>query len=881
MKATPDIRRAFLDYFVEHDHREVASSSLVPAHDPTLLFTNAGMVQFKDVFTGKETRDYRRATTSQKCVRAGGKHNDLENVGFTPRHHTFFEMLGNFSFGDYFKEEAIRYAWTLVTDRLGLEPDRMCVTVFEGEGDIPADDEAFELWRSVGVSPNRIFRLGRSENYWQMGDAGPQGPCSEIHYLMDPDLPDPLVAQKVADSAGWMEIWNLVFMQFSKATADGPLEPLPKPSIDTGAGLERLAVVLQGKHSNYDIDLFQTLLAGIAERAKKPYRGTMAEDDVSMRVIADHARATAFLVADGVQPSNEGRGYVLRRIMRRAIRHGERLGFSDLFFHEACLDVVATMSDAFPELQRARALVEKVAQSEETSFRQTLSRGLRLLEQRFETRGEDAGLDADFVATLYDTYGFPIDLTRVIAAERGIEVNEEAANAAVREKQAQGATGRLGGGEAAIEGTWFELRDEVGATEYVGYETPIASGKVQAILQDDRRSDRAEAGSEVWVVLDRTPMYGESGGQVGDEGALAWPEGSGRVLDVVKPLPEIHAHRVRVTSGALTVGTTVEARVDDERLDAIRRNHSATHLLHLALREVLGDHVQQKGSLVAPDRLRFDYAHFEPMTPEQQDRIERRVTEMVLANRPTEAEVKPIDEAKEAGAMMLFGEKYGDEVRVVRIGGDSLELCGGVHVRRSGDIGPFKIVADSALASGVRRVEAVTGLDALRYAQKQTRLVGQASATLKAPPEELPTRIEKLTKRTRQLERELEEASARAAMGGGATGPQDAIEERGGVRLLVKTADGTPKKALRPLADKLRDKLGSGVVVLAAREGDKAAILVAATKDLEGRVHAGDIVKAATEAMGGSGGGRPDFAQGGGPADALEKGLEAARAAVG
>ncbi len=870
---TAQIRRAFLDHFARHGHQEVGSSSLVPAHDPSLLFTNAGMVQFKDVFTGKETRAYVRATTAQKCVRAGGKHNDLENVGFTPRHHTFFEMLGNFSFGDYFKEEAIRLAWSLVVDGFGIDAERLCVTVFRGEDGIPADNEAEELWRAVGVPAERIFRLGKSDNYWQMGDTGPQGPCSELHYLMDGDPREALSAERVAASAGWMEIWNLVFMQFERAEAGGPLVPLPKPSIDTGAGLERLAVVLQGQRSNYEIDLFAGLIERIAEAAKRPYGGSAEPDDVSMRVIADHARATAFLVADGVQPSNEGRGYVLRRIMRRAIRHGERMGFDGPFFASACLDVIGAMGEAYPELTLHRSLIEKVAESEEVSFRQTLGRGLRLLEQRFDT---GAPLDPGFVATLYDTYGFPIDLTRVIAEERGLSVDEDAALAEVRAKQAGGG-GKLSG-EAGIDRAWFQLRERVGATRFVGYEGTSGSVGVLAALVDGQAVEQVGPGTEALVLFDATPFYGESGGQVGDTGTLTWPDGEAKVLDTIRPLSELHVHRVEVVSGTLRVGATLDARVDEERLAAVRRNHSATHLLHLSLREVLGDHVTQKGSLVAPDRLRFDYAHFEPLTDAQIERIERRVNERVLADAPTEAQVQSLDAARAEGAMMLFGEKYGAEVRVVRIGGVSVELCGGQHVGRSGEIGLFKIVSDGSLAAGVRRVEAVTGLVALEWAQTQARLLREAASALRTAPEELPGRVEKLGRRVKQLEREVEEAKAEAALGGRREGGE--IEDIGGLRVLVQQADGTPKKALRPLADKLRDRLGSGVVVVAACEEGKAAVLVAATKDLAGKVHAGEVVRAASEAMGGSGGGRPDFAQGGGPAEALPAGLAAARAAL-
>lgn len=875
-RSTDDIRRTFLDFFVARGHEEVPSGPLVPANDPTLLFTNAGMVPFKDVFTGKERRPYRRAATAQKCVRAGGKHNDLENVGYTTRHLTFFEMLGNFSFGDYFKREAIAHAWALLTQGFQLPIDRLAVTVFRGEDGIAADDEAAALWREVGVAPERIFRLGKAENYWQMGETGPQGPCSEIHYCLSKNPAEVLTERHIEASDGWTEIWNLVFMQFVRETAGGPLTNLPKPSVDTGMGLERIAMVLQRRRSVFDTDGFRHLLQAVAAMAGKTYEGGDHEASISMRVVADHARATAFLIADGVQPTNEGRGYVLRRIMRRAIRHGARLGFDDLFMSGVADAVIASMQGTYPELEQAAALIRKVADNEEAAFRRTLDKGLKLLSQRLD-RSTEKKLAPGFVADLYDTYGFPIDLTRVIAQERDIAVDEAAAQAAVRTRQAGGAGAELSR-TRAVDRRWFELAETHGPTEFVGYEHASAEGKVLALVGDLGAASpslrEAAPGTKVTVLVDRTAFYGESGGQVGDAGELRWTDGHARVVDATKPVPDLIAHHVVVESGTLAPGVSVRGQVDTARRDETRRNHSATHLLHLALREVLGAHVQQKGSLVAPDRLRFDYSHFEPLTGEQVGAVEDRVNRMILDNAGTEAAVGSLDEAKAAGALMLFGEKYAERVRMVRIGGDSLELCGGTHVARAGDIGLFKVVSDSGLSTGIRRLEAVTGLNALRWARSQENLLRRASGALKASPEDLPNRIRKLLDRTKQLERDLERAQAAAALGKG--GAED-VEEISGVKVLFKSADGTPKKALRPLADRLRDRLQSGVVVLHAEDAGRVALLVAATKDLKGRVHAGIVVKEATRAMGGSGGGRPDLAEGGGPAGQLHTGLARVR----
>ncbi|MFO0727420.1 MAG: alanine--tRNA ligase [Myxococcota bacterium] len=884
--STDEIRTRFLEFFKARGHEVVASSPLVPADDPTLLFTNAGMVQFKDVFTGKEKRGYSRATTAQKCVRAGGKHNDLENVGFTRRHHTFFEMLGNFSFGDYFKKDAIEYAWAFVTQVLGLPADRLAVTVFKGEDGIPRDEEAATEWARVGVPKNRIFYLGKADNYWQMGDTGPQGPCSEIHYFTgDLSEPDMLEEERVAGSKGWLEIWNLVFMQFSKETATSPLVPLPKPSIDTGAGLERLAMVLQGKGSTYDTDAFLSLIHATAKEVGKDFGGFERnnDDDVSLRVIADHSRAATFLIADGVQPGNEGRGYVLRRIMRRAIRHGARLGFTEAFFHRACARVIDRMVGAYPDLERARALVLKVAENEEGSFRRTLDRGLKMVGEAIEKAkaAKESALKPEFVAMLYHTYGFPIDLTRVIAEENRLQVDEKAAEAAVKASYADSDEATLTKSKA-VDAVWFSVREKGGATKFLGYERDDAEGTVKAIVVDGAELPRAKAGDRIGLVLDQTPFYGESGGQVGDRGILEWKGKKIAVEKAWKPRPDLIVHEGKVVEGEVAVGEKLEAKIDRAAREATRRNHSATHLLHLALKETLGEHVQQKGSLVAPDRLRFDYSHFEPVTTEQLERIEARVNSLVVADAATETELGSMERAKAAGAVMLFGEKYGDEVRMVRIGHDSLELCGGTHVRRAGEVGFFKVVSDGPLAAGVRRLEAVTGLGALEWVQTQTRILSEVMATVRAPAAELKDRVALLMKRTKDLERDLDRAKADAAMGGKSGGDLlDRAEVLNGVRVLIHRADGTPTKALREMSDKLRDRLQSGVVVLGAVEDEKAAVLVAVTKDLAGKLHAGDLVKAASKAMEGSGGGRPDFAQGGGKGSMLDAGLEAIRRALG
>jgi alanyl-tRNA synthetase len=874
---TADIRQQFLAFFEEHGHLRVPSSALVPEHDPTLLFTNAGMVQFKDVFTGKERRPYQTATTVQKCLRAGGKHNDLENVGFTPRHHTFFEMLGNFSFGGYFKHEAIKMAWSLVTERFAIPKERLAVTVFAGDEHVPVDEEAEEFWRQVGVPKHRIFRFGRSENFWQMGDTGPQGPCSEIHYCLNDHAPERPDAKQVETSDGWLEIWNLVFMQFVKDTAEGELRPLPRPSVDTGAGLERLAMVLQGKSSTYETDGFARILDHIGRRAQT-VPGQNSRNDICMRVIADHARATAFLLADGVNPSNEGRGYVLRRIMRRAIRYGEQLGLHDIFFHEICSFVAKEMSPVYPELERAGTQISEWSHHEEETFRRTLSRGLKRLRDRLEKDAAQS-LDPDFVADLWDTYGFPIDLTRIIAQEDGVSVDEAAAEASLHARQAQD-QGQLNRSEAIAE-VWFKAREQVAPTVFSGYEQLAGEGIVELIIADGAFVETVSAPATVDLVLDRTPFYGESGGQVGDTGRLTWPGGSARVVDARKPVDQLWVHRCELLEGSLTKRQAVRAEVDGDRRSGIRRNHSATHLLHHALRDLLGPHVQQKGSLVAEGRLRFDFSHFSPVSIETLNAIEAQVNQHVLSNLDTVTEEMALEKARDSGAIMLFGEKYADEVRVVRIAEDSVELCGGTHVARSGDIGLFRIIGESSVASGVRRIEAVTGLEALRWTQAREHLLDAAAGILKVSKEAVPDQAEKLTGRVKRLEKDLARAQAERTLSASAPATS-ALEtdQVNGVAFIIRELDNVPKDALREVADRLRDQLGSGVVVLGSREGDRASLLVAVTKDLKDRIPAGEVVKAATQAMQGTGGGRPDFAQGGGLAASLPQALAKARAVI-
>jgi alanyl-tRNA synthetase len=879
MKTARELRKSFLEFFASNGHELVRSSPLVPANDPTLLFTNAGMVQFKDVFTGRETRPYKRATTSQKCVRAGGKHNDLENVGRTARHHTFFEMLGNFSFGDYFKAGAIEYAWKWLTDTLAIDKNRLVITVFGGDAGLKLgpDDEARALWKKItGFSDERIFGLGLKDNFWMMGDTGPQGPCSEIHYYIGDSKPDiSLFNQEPApDGTGWMEIWNLVFMQFEKKTKDAPLTPLPKPSIDTGAGLERVAAVVQHKRSNYETDLFSVLLQKIADAAHKPYRGGQSEDEVSMRVLADHARATAFLVADGVMPSNEGRGYVLRRIMRRAIRHGVRLGAVADTFPNTCSSVIDEMHEAYPELREARGLIEKVASAETETFQRTIDRGMKLLDEQSVMLKKGDILPGETVFKLYDTYGFPADLTRVIAEERGLTVDEKGFDAEMEKQRTRGEF--VSSGEKGIADIHKQLEAKLGATEFLGYETTDARGKIVDVRQLPDGSFE--------LVADRTPFYGESGGQMGDTGRIIVEGGDGftvEVSDTHKTPGGLILHVGRATAGTPRPG---EARfvVDAERRDRIRANHSATHLLHLALKEVLGSHVAQKGSLVAPDRLRFDFAHFAPMSDDEKRRVEDLVNDEIRKNGDSHTEVMSYDDAKKSGAVALFGEKYGDRVRVMKIGSRSVELCGGTHVKRAGDIGLFKITGELGIAQGVRRLEAVTGAGALEYVRRVEGELGQVAERIKASPFEAALRVEKLQDELKAARREVEELKRKMALGGGGRDLMAGVREVGGIKVLATRADVGDPKALRDVADQLRDKLKSGVVVLGGVSDGKVALVAAVTADLTGRVHAGKIVGEVARIVGGKGGGRPDLAQAGGSdAGKLDEALAAVYGLIG
>ncbi len=873
MPSVNAIRSAFLDFFEREGHAVVPSSSLVPHNDPSLLFTNAGMVQFKNVFTGVEHRDYARAVTSQKCVRAGGKHNDLDNVGYTARHHTFFEMLGNFSFGDYFKERAIDLAWRLVTKEYGLPAEKLLVTIYA------EDDEAFDLWRRIaGLPEQRIIRIATSDNFWAMGDTGPCGPCSEIFYDHGPEVPGGPPGSPDEDGDRFIEIWNLVFMQYEQITREERVD-LPRPSIDTGMGLERIAAVLQGHHDNYEIDLFQALI-----RASEALTGTPAQGEhkPSHKVIADHVRAASFLIADGVMPAPEGRGYVLRRIMRRGMRHAHLLGAADPLLYRLVPTLVQEMGQAFPELGRAEALITEVLKLEETNFRRTLERGLRLLDE--ETRAMQQGdmLAGEVAFKLYDTYGFPLDLTQDALRAKGMSVNIDGFQAAMADQRALARASWKGSGEAAVEGLWFDLKDELGATEFLGYETTRAEGVVQALLVDDARTDAATEGQRVVLIANQTPFYGESGGQQGDTGVVVAPAGRIEVDDTKKVLGDLWLHLGRVTEGAVRTGEPVELQVDSGRRDALRRAHSATHLLHAALRGHLGAHVAQRGSLVAPDRLRFDFSHPKPLSGSELEAIETEVNEYVRQNAGTSTRLMSRDEAVAAGAMALFGEKYGDEVRVVTMGetpaGDvySMELCGGTHAQRTGDVAVFKLQGDSAVAAGIRRVEALTGATALAAYAEEEATLARAADLLKASPRDVPERLKALMEDRRRLERELQALRAKLASGGSAEA--ETVQEVAGVKLCARTLDGVPARELRGIADGLKAKLGSGVTVLVSANEGKAAIVVAVTDDLTARVSAVDLVRAGVGALGGKGGGgRPDFAQGGGPDGAA---LDAAVAAV-
>jgi alanyl-tRNA synthetase len=862
MKSLNDIRSTFLDFFHERGHAVVPSSPLVPRNDPSLLFTNAGMVQFKNVFTGQEKRPYVRATTAQKCVRAGGKHNDLDNVGYTARHLTFFEMMGNFSFGDYFKEDAIAFAWDLVTKTFGLPPARLTATVYS------EDDEAFALWKKIaGLPESRIVRIPTSANFWSMGDTGPCGPCSEIFYDHGDKIAGGPPGSPDEDGDRFVEIWNLVFMQFEQF-AGGRRETLPKPSIDTGMGLERFTTVMQGVHDVFNTDLFRHIIEASTEFAGEP-------GSASHRIIADHLRSSAFLIADGVLPSNEGRGYVLRRIMRRAMRHAHLLGTKDPLMYRLVPVLATLMGGAYPELKRAEALITETLKLEEVRFRDTLARGLKLLEEATSAMGQGDKLAGDVAFKLYDTYGFPLDLTQDALRTRGISVDTDGFDAAMKKQREDARRAWSGSGEAATDTLWFALREELGATEFLGYDAEEAEGNITAILKDGARVDGAKANETVLVLTNQTPFYGESGGQVGDAGIIRSPRGKGRVIDTEKKLGALHVHVVEVIEGSFVQGDAVDLKVDGERRRATRANHSATHLLHAALKHVLGPHVAQKGSLVAPDRLRFDFSHPKAVTAEELERIESEVNAIIRQNSDVSTRLMPTDQAIEAGAEALFGEKYGDEVRVLTMGENeetrdkpySVELCGGTHVRRLGDIGLFTILSESAVAAGVRRIEALTSEGARRYLAGQAELARNAAATLKTSPAELPARVAQLAEDRRRLERELGDARRALALAGPAkdTGDEGA-REIAGVKTVLRLVDGVAPKDLKGLADEAKAKIGSGVVAFAAVADGRASLVVGVTDDLKAKISAVDLVRVGAEALGGKGGGgRPDMAQAGGP----------------
>jgi alanyl-tRNA synthetase len=882
MQTANDIRAAFLDYFAANGHEIVPSSPLVPRNDPTLLFTNAGMVQFKNVFTGVEKRPYQRATTSQKCVRAGGKHNDLENVGYTARHHTFFEMLGNFSFGDYFKDRAIELAWNLITKEYGLSKDKLLVTVYS------EDDDAARLWAKIaGLPEQKIIRIPTSDNFWAMGDTGPCGPCSEIFYDHGPEIPGGPPGSPDEDGDRFIEIWNLVFMQFEQTATER--HPLPRPSIDTGMGLERIAAVLQGKHDNYDIDLFRALIQASADASGVAADGPHA---VSHRVIADHLRASSFLIADGVLPSKEGRGYVLRRIMRRAMRHAHIIGCKEPLMWRLVPALTTQMGAAFPELIRAQALITETLRFEEANFKQTLERGLRLLDEEEDRLSAGQDFPGEVAFRLYDTFGFPLDLTEDVLRSRGRKVAIAGFDAAMARQREEARKSWVGSGEAATGASWFALREELGPTEFLGYDTETAEGVILAILKGGERVEVAQAGDDVAIVVNQTPFYGESGGQLGDTGVIfSAAGGEVAVRDTIREAGDLFVHLGAVAHGALKAGDAVELRVDGERRKRLRANHSVTHLLHQALRHRLGEHVTQKGSLVAPDRLRFDFSHPRPVSAADLSAIEAEVNSRIRANSEVRTRLLSPDQAIKEGAMALFGEKYGEEVRVVAMGDDedeatgvarpySVELCGGTHVHRTGDIGLFKAIGESSVASGVRRIEALTGAAAEAYLAEEEDLLHQAAGVLRTSPAELPARVTRLVEEQRRLERELAEARRALAGSGQSTAP--AATKIGDVAFDGRVVDDVPGRELRSLADDLKRRIGSGVVAVVSRDDGKAAIVVGVTQDLTPRFDAVGLVRVGAEILGGKGGGgRPDMAQAGGPdATRAEEALDAVRQAL-
>jgi len=873
MSGVNEIRSTFLKFFADNGHEIVSSSPLVPRNDPTLMFTNAGMVQFKNVFTGVEKRAYQRATTSQKCVRAGGKHNDLDNVGYTARHLTFFEMLGNFSFGDYFKERAIELAWKLITKEFGLKKDKLLVTVYHN------DDAAAGFWKKIaGFTDDRIIRIATSDNFWAMGDTGPCGPCSEIFIDRGEHIWGGPPGSPEEDGDRFLEFWNLVFMQFEQVTPEQRVD-LPRPSIDTGMGLERMASVLQGVESVFETDMFRHLIeATSAALGQGPGKDNIA----SYRVIADHLRASSFLISDGVLPSNEGRGYVLRRIMRRAMRHGQLLGAREPLMHRLVWALVREMGQAYPELVRAESLIEETLRLEETRFRKTLDRGLAILDEKSAGLKKGDMFDGDTAFTLYDTYGFPLDLTQDALKSRGISVDQASFSDAMERQRAKARASWVGSGDTASEAVWFPLREKLGATEFLGYETETAEGVVGALVKDGAAVDQLKTGESGAIVLNQTPFYGESGGQVGDIGVMTGEGVRFRVTDTQKKAGDLFIHLGTVEQGTLKAGTALQLDVDHARRSSIRAHHSATHLLHEALRQVLGDHIAQRGSLVAPDRLRFDFVHPKPITPEELARVEDIANEVVLENDEVTTRLMGVDEAREAGARALFGEKYGDEVRVVSMGktarehgqnalGWSVELCGGTHVKRTGDIGLISVTSESAVASGVRRIEALTGNYARKHANDAIALAKTAANELRTSLDDVPSRIAALMEERKKLERDLSDARKKLAMGGGASASNGSgatgVREVGDVKLMARAVEGIEMKDLKSLADDGKKQLGSGVVAIVGVTDDgKAGVVVGVTADLTARYNAVDLVRVASEALGGKGGGgRPDMAQAGGP----------------
>ncbi len=862
MTPTNDIRRSFLDYFANEGHARVPSAPLVPHNDPTLMFVNAGMVPFKNVFTGLESRPYITATSSQKCVRAGGKHNDLDNVGYTARHHTFFEMLGNFSFGDYFKERAISLAWNLITREWGIDPNRLTVTVYH------TDDEAFDLWRKIaGLPDSRIIRIATNDNFWSMGDTGPCGPCSEIFYDHGDHIPGGPPGSPDEDGDRFVEIWNLVFMQFEQS-ADGTRTPLPRPSIDTGMGLERIAAVMQGVPDNYDTDTFKALIAASAALTHTPSTG---DTQASHRIIADHLRTSGFLVADGVLPANEGRGYVLRRIMRRAMRHAHLLGAKDPLMHRLVPALVTEMGTAYPELLRAQPLIEATLAQEETQFRRTLTNGLKLLDEATSGMAAGATLPGETAFKLYDTYGFPYDLTEDALRAQGYGVDRSGFDTAMAEQKRAARAAWKGSGERASDDVWFDIAEEAGGTEFTGYTSDLGEGSVIALLKDGARVDRAGAG-EVTILTNQTPFYAESGGQMGDAGIISSERGlRATVRDTAKAVGRLHAHHAVIEAGEIAVGDSVHLAIDTQRRDQIRANHSATHLLHAALRSRLGGHVSQKGSLVAPERLRFDFSHPTALSAAEIADIEAEVNRQIRGNAAVSTRLMTPDDAIAAGAMALFGEKYGDEVRVLSMGGAadsaySVELCGGTHVHALGDIALIKIIAEGAVSSGIRRIEALTGEAARLWLADRDEKLREAAGVLKASPDEVPARVAALVEDRRRLERELAEAKKALALGGGGGAAPAGPERVGGVNFVGQVIDGLDPKGLRGAVDDVKGRIGSGIAMIVAVNEGRASVAVGVSQDLVSTHNAVDLLRVAVASLGGQGGGgRPDMAQGGGP----------------